>query len=76
MARIREFYATRPAGEYARRVAALPYDVMDEAEARAMVGKEPLSFIAVDRAETAFRREAFHSAIPWSMKRLRRYSGT
>lgn len=54
MARIREFYATRPAGEYAPRVAALPYDVMDEAEARAMVGKEPLSFIAVDRAETAF----------------------
>ncbi|MBO4359698.1 MAG: DUF1015 domain-containing protein [Eubacteriaceae bacterium] len=54
MVRIREFRATRPAPRYASRVAALPYDVMNEKEARAMVAQEPLSFLAVDRAETAF----------------------
>ena len=54
MARIRGFRATRPRAEYASRVAALPYDVMDEKEARAMAQAEPLSFITVDRAETAF----------------------
>ena len=54
MARIREFKATRPAPDCASRVAALPYDVMDEKEARAMAQAEPLSFITVDRAETAF----------------------
>ncbi|MDO4265957.1 MAG: DUF1015 family protein [Eubacteriales bacterium] len=52
MAEIRPFRAVRPAAAYAQRIAALPYDVYDEAEARKEAAAEPLSFLCIDRAET------------------------
>lgn len=52
MAEIRAFRAVRPAAAYAREIAALPYDVYDEAEARRAVAGKPLSFLCIDRAET------------------------
>lgn len=54
MADIRPFCATRPQKDKAKHIAALPYDVMDTAEARAEIEKEPLSFLRIDRAETSF----------------------
>lgn len=54
MALIRAFRAIRPEAELASRVAALPYDVFNRAEARAEAKKEPLSFLNIDRPETQF----------------------
>jgi uncharacterized protein (DUF1015 family) len=54
MADIRPFAAYRPKAGLESRIAALPYDVYDTAEARAVVKKEPLSFLGIDRAETQF----------------------
>ena len=51
MAMVRPFKAIRPSAEYAERVAALPYDVMNSAEARVMVENNPHSFLHVDKAE-------------------------
>lgn len=51
MATIKPFKAVRPAKELAHDVAALPYDVMNEAEAREMVMDKPHSFLHVDRSE-------------------------
>ena len=51
MSTIRPFRAVRPQKEYAAQVAALPYDVMNSAEARVKVQGNPLSFIHVDKAE-------------------------
>ncbi len=51
MAKIRPFRAVRPAAHLADKVAALPYDVMNSAEAREMVGDNPYSFLHVDKAE-------------------------
>ena len=51
MSIIRAFRAVRPKQEYAAQVAALPYDVMNSAEAREKVKGNPLSFIHVDKAE-------------------------
>lgn len=51
MSFIRPFKAIRPKKEYASRVAALPYDVMNSAEARERVKDAPFSFIHVDKAE-------------------------
>jgi len=51
MALIRPFKAVRPAPEVAARVAALPYDVMNSAEAREMVKGNEYSFLHVDKAE-------------------------
>ena len=51
MAVFRSFRAIRPAKEYASSVAALPYDVVDRAEAKAIGDQNPLSFLHVDRAE-------------------------
>ena len=51
MAVLRPFQAVRPAAEVASQVAALPYDVVDRYEARAIGEKNPLSFLHVDRAE-------------------------
>lgn len=44
MATIRPFMGIRPAPEYAKDVAALPYDVMNTEEAREMVKGNPYSF--------------------------------
>lgn len=51
MAIFRPFKAIRPLPEYAAKVAALPYDVMNSAEARVMVENNPFSFLHVDKAE-------------------------
>ena len=52
MAFVKPFRAVRPKQEYAKQVAALPYDVYNRQEAKEEVGKEGLSFLKIDRAET------------------------
>ena len=52
MAVIKPFRAIRPRQDIAARVAALPYDVYNRAEAKAETQREPLSFLCIDRAET------------------------
>jgi uncharacterized protein (DUF1015 family) len=54
MATIQPFYCIRPTAELAHRVAALPYDVYNRSEAKAVVAKDALSFLNIDRAETQF----------------------
>ena len=54
MAIIKPFKAIRPADKYAAQIAALPYDVYNREEAMKVVSENPLSFLAIDRAETAF----------------------
>lgn len=51
MAVFKAFKAVRPTKERAADVAALPYDVMNSAEARQMVKGNPYSFLHVDKAE-------------------------
>ncbi len=51
MALIRPFAALRPTPDVAEQVAAVPYDVVDTAEARALAADAPLSFLHVSRAE-------------------------
>ena len=54
MAEIKPFFCIRPSQELVSRVAALPYDVYNREEACEEVKREPLSFLAIDRAETQF----------------------
>ena len=54
MAIIKPFQCIHPVPELVNRVAALPYDVYNRAEARREAAKEPLSFLSIDRAETQF----------------------
>ena len=55
MAVVKAFQAIRPANpELASVIAALPYDVYNEKEAREYVKEHPRSFLAIDRAETQF----------------------
>lgn len=51
MAVFRPFKAVRPLPEFSAEVAALPYDVMNSAEAAEMVKGKPFSFLHVDKAE-------------------------
>ena len=51
MATVKPFKAIRPVKELASKIAALPYDVMDTAEAREMVKDNPYSFLHVDKAQ-------------------------
>lgn len=51
MSVIRPFKAIRPVREYAAEVAALPYDVMNSAEAREKAKGKPYTFLRVDKAE-------------------------
>ena len=51
MAALAPFRALRPAPASAARVAAVPYDVVNTAEARALAAANPLSFLHVSRAE-------------------------
>jgi len=51
MAAVSPFRALRPAPLVASRVAAVPYDVVSTAEARALAEGNPLSFLHVSRAE-------------------------
>ena len=54
MAVIKAVECIRPDEKVADRVAALPYDVYNREEALNEVEREPLSFLAIDRAETQF----------------------
>ncbi|MCI1654581.1 MAG: DUF1015 domain-containing protein [Lachnospiraceae bacterium] len=54
MATIKPFRCIRPCREKASRIAALPYDVYNEAEAREETAREPESFLRIDRPETQF----------------------
>jgi uncharacterized protein (DUF1015 family) len=54
MATVKAFKCVRPKEELVSRIAALPYDVYNRAEALEEVKKEPLSFLKIDRAETQF----------------------
>lgn len=54
MPRVTPFKSIRPVAMLASRIAALPYDVYNRKEALAEVEREPLSFLAIDRAETHF----------------------
>jgi uncharacterized protein (DUF1015 family) len=51
MARLYPFRALRPKPEFAARIAAVPYDVVNVEEARALADGNPLSFLRVSRAE-------------------------
>ena len=51
MATLRPFRALRPRPADAARIAAVPYDVVNTEEARALAGDNPLSFLRVSRAE-------------------------
>lgn len=57
MAVIKPFKAIRPAKGLESSIAALPYDVYNRQEAKAVVEKEPRSFLRIDRAETQFDEE-------------------
>jgi len=51
MLRTKPFAALRPRSDLAHRVACVPYDVVDTAEARALADLDELSFLHVTRAE-------------------------
>ena len=51
MTRIRPFCGLRPLAEYAENIAALPYEVMDTEEARAIINENALSFLSVTKSE-------------------------
>lgn len=51
MVKIRAFRAIRPKDEYAKKVAALPYDVYSVEEAREEIRRHPKSFLQVDLPE-------------------------
>ena len=57
MAVFQPFCAVRPKPAFASDVAALPYDVMNSEEARAMAADKPLSFLHVDKAEIDLPRD-------------------
>lgn len=57
MAKIRPFVCYRPSADVAAKVAALPYDVYNRQEAREVVEKNMISFLAIDRAETSLPDE-------------------
>ena len=48
------FAAVHPQPEVAARVAAVPWDVLSDEEARALAEANPLSFVAIDRPEVNF----------------------
>lgn len=51
MATIKAFCGIRPQEKYVQNVAALPYDVMNEVEAREITKDNPYSFLHIDRSE-------------------------
>lgn len=61
------FRAYRPKTSLAKEVAALPYDVMNEQEAREMVRDLPHSFLRIDRAEVNLPENTdLHSALVYN----------
>ncbi|MDD2851928.1 MAG: DUF1015 family protein [Desulfuromonadaceae bacterium] len=57
MATIKPFRAVRPPKNLAEKVSALPYDVMNVAEACSMAAGNPLSFLHISRPEIDLPRE-------------------
>lgn len=57
MAVVKPFQCVRPTEAMASTIAALPYDVYNREEAKAVVAQNPKSFLAIDRAETQFSDE-------------------
>ncbi len=57
MAIVKPFICLRPETSVVSKVAALPYDVYNRAEAKAEVEREPFSFLKIDRAETGLPDE-------------------
>ena len=51
MAIVRPFRAVRPRKDLVEKVVALPYDVMDRKEAKAMAKGNPYSFLHISRSE-------------------------
>ncbi len=78
MATLRPFRAVRPESGVAQRVAAVPYDVVDGEEARALAAGNPLSFLHVSRAEIDLPRgtdphaDAVYGRAAEQYRRLRR----
>lgn len=62
MAVIRAFRGLRPIPELAEKIAALPYDVMDTEEARAIINENPLSFLKVTKSEAVLPDDVDHYA--------------
>lgn len=62
MATIKPFRGLRPAPGLAGRIAALPYDVMDSAEARQQTAGNPYSFLRVTKAEVDLPDSVDHYA--------------
>lgn len=54
MALVKPFSAYRPRKDIVSQVAALPYDVYNREEAKEIVRDNPMTFLRIDRAETAF----------------------
>ncbi|MBR5359622.1 MAG: DUF1015 domain-containing protein, partial [Lachnospiraceae bacterium] len=54
MAKIKPFNAIRPAKGLEDKIAALPYDVYNRAEAKEAVKGNDITFLRIDRAETCF----------------------
>ncbi len=71
MASLHPFRALRPRPADARRIAAVPYDVVSTDEARALAEGNPLSFLRVSRAEI----ELADSTDPYSEAVYRRAAG-
>lgn len=57
MVRVKPFKGIRPRPELAAKVSALPYDVMNRAEAKAMAEGNAVSFLHISRAEIDFPQE-------------------
>lgn len=57
MPKVTPFCAIRPNKEIASKFCALPYDVYNREEATKVVRSNPMSFLGIDRAETAFEDE-------------------
>lgn len=54
MTTIKPFASIRPRADLASAIAALPYDVYNRSEAKAVTARNPQSFLKIDRAETQF----------------------
>lgn len=81
MPKVTPFKAIRPNSNVADKFCALPYDVYNRAEATEVVKANPLSFLAIDRAETSFSNavdtyapEVYAAAA--QMLKMRREDGT
>jgi len=78
MAALFPFAALRPTPATASRVAAVPYDVVNSDEARALAGDDPLSFLRVSRPEiecppgTPIYSDAVYQRASDNFDRLRR----